>query len=225
MWVEESLAIFFLKRYGCWVIVKPLLFQSFVHDEHLFVPGLEGVCHSIRCRQPLEDLWWLSVSLLRVPWEVTSPYCPLESVYFCYTSGCLISVVLAILPLASLHETMASFIITLIFLAPWELRTFSHHSIQLLGSYHISYPFFHDCTVLSPVHCCLVESAIKTFCSMLVLVFPISLISVNTQIVMYQSKVAIRPPLRPSPLPACFGPSIRLPSFLFAHLRLLAGIH
>lgn len=138
--------------------------------------------------------------------------------------GYLISIVLAVLPLTYSHGTMTSLIIFLILLASCGLQLFGYHSFKFSSFCHINNPFFHCCTILSPMHRYLVESAVKTFCFVLVPVLPIFLVYINTKIVMYQYRVVIRLPLRPHSLSAYFDPSTCLASFLFSPLRLLAGI-
>lgn len=138
---------------------------------------------------------------------------------------CLISIVWMILPLMSPYGTIASPIIALIFLTPCDLRPFGHHSFQPPSFCHISYSFFYDCAILSPVFLYLVESAVKPFGMVLALVLPILLISANTQSVMYYSGVMVWLPLRSLPLLAWFGPSIHRASLFFIFLPFLTGTY
>lgn len=95
---RRLLTIFFPKGYYCRVTIKPLLLWSSVRYEHFFIPSPPSICLSTRCRhtdpeKTSSDRPYLCARrplgafFLYCPWEATSPYHPLEVVYFYFILG------------------------------------------------------------------------------------------------------------------------------------------
>lgn len=200
MGLEDRFAIFFSKGYDRQVISVPWLIGGSICHKYFLIPSLLGICLPTRCRHTSSrkassdcPYFHKKPLILILSWEYPLPTTPggdltslrSEVVSFCCTSGCCIFIVHTIFPPWSPPGIMTSLGIAPILLMSFGLCPLGQHFLQSPSSHHVSHLLFHDCIILGPVHCCLIESAVETFGAVLVLIFPIFLASVNLQGVVY----------------------------------------